>query len=68
MKQEIYLCDNCKKILSKEHLSINFGEYSGWVKEVNGWRHFVKVSGIKQFCSGKCLGEYFDKLLKENGK
>lgn len=69
MKQEIYICDNCKKVLSKDgkgkpHLSINFGFYSGWVENVTDilWRHTKKVDGIKQFCSGQCAKEYFDKL------
>lgn len=83
MKQELYVCDNCKKVLSNDgvgklHLSIMFGNYSGWVEpqlgidlddmrksQVLGWKHFEKVNGVKQFCNGKCLGEYFDKLVKK---
>lgn len=86
MRQEIYLCDNCRKILSKDgkgkqHLSVNFDRYSGWVEpqwgidldnmqksEVLNWKHSKTAYGIKQFCNGKCLGEYFDKLLKRKSK
>ena len=103
MRKIIYQCDECKKVLSDSdkivipHLSICFGNNSGWVRKVavcvdsregdcpsvgtcedirfvetnnakikagqgNGW-HFEtgKISGIKQFCNGKCLGKYFDK-------
>jgi len=76
MRKIIYVCDNCGAILSdplekihKKHLSINFGEHSGWVEpeedlDANSWHHFKEVEGIKQFCNGKCLKEYFQKLLK----
>ena len=75
----VYICDNCKKSLSKDgigkpHLSINFGQYSGWVTNfkiglcpLDGsvWRHTEKVTGIKQFCGVVCLVVYFEKLLKK---
>ena len=62
----IYKCDNCGKKLGKnKHLSITLARHSGWVKESLGaWRHFKEVGGIKQFCNGKCLGEYFEEILK----
>jgi hypothetical protein len=64
----LYKCDECFKILSedgkgKPHISINFEKYSGWVKESNGvWTHYSKVIGLRQFCSGMCLGRFFNKL------
>ena len=74
MKEIVYKCDNCGKTLSsnssgKEHISVNFDGHSGWVHmedSINdfnmGWRHYLAVKGIKQFCDGKCIGEYFDTL------
>lgn len=72
-----YKCDNCKKVLSKNgegksHLSINFNNYSGWVAKrdidtriFRSWQHTQRIKGIMQFCNGKCLGQYFDKLKKK---
>ena len=75
---EVYICDNCGKELSgkkiaKKHLSISISDYSGWVGRIKEgalyrWRHLRKLVGIKQFCDGKCLGEYFDKLKDEKRK
>jgi len=74
MQQLLYLCDNCKKKLTQSkkdinHLSIKFNIYSGWVCSPL-WKHQIptSVSGIKQFCNGKCLGDYFDKILKQYAK
>ena len=68
MKQikEIYSCDNCQKEFGKrKHLSINFGNHSGWVGEQNDgalkrWGRTSQVYGIKHFCNGTCMGKYFD--------
>jgi hypothetical protein len=72
MRKIIYLCDECQKVLSDDskislpHLSIVFADHSGWVSnQLNYtpcWRHDKKVSGIRQFCNGVCLGRYFNKL------
>ena len=37
---------------------------------MTGWKASTKNTkvGIKQFCDGKCLGEYFDKLKDEKRK
>lgn len=73
MKKTIYICDSCEKILSngkiaREHLSICFASYSGWVKkdDFEKWEHEINITGIKQFCNGECLGNYFDKLKIED--
>ena len=67
MKIELYICDTCKKELSKAgsgkpHLSINLNGCSGWVAPLidegivtNRWKHQTTTGGIKQFCNGKCL-------------
>ena len=75
MRQIVYKCDNCKKLLSadgkgKQHLSIEFYGYSGWVigEKDKTWRHKTMDLGIKQFCNGKCLGDYFDKQMKQAKK
>jgi len=75
MKKIVYLCDNCSKVLSDNpiaipHLSIDFGHQSGWVaphSTYGGWSHTSRVKGgVGHFCSGKCLGNYFNKLKKKN--
>jgi len=77
MKITLYKCDHCRKILSDDvirlpHISINLSEKSGWVEpNKNGWYNFsTKITGIKQFCSGRCLGKYFnerdDEKIKKN--
>ena len=78
MRIELYLCDTCNKQLSKggvgkPHISVDFSRNSGWVEQNDGsynpgkWCHstLTLVTGIKQFCNGKCLGDYFDKLIKK---
>lgn len=65
----IYSCDNCKKILSVHelqlpHFSINLNKNSGWVSPENNWKHTKQVVGIKQFCNGECLKNYFENLVK----
>lgn len=75
MKKIIYICDECNKVLSDEskncrHLSIKFSNCSGWVSKHPLkydtsewiWEHDNTLEGVKQFCDGKCLGRYFDKL------
>ena len=47
---------------------MNFGQQSGWVDEKiqmagNHWEHKIRCNGIKQFCNGKCLGDFFDKMI-----
>lgn len=70
MKQELYLCDNCKKVLSKTgkrkiHLSMNFSDkYNGWVAPENNWLHQEIVEGIHHFCNGTCLGIYYDEDVR----
>jgi len=64
----LYKCDNCGKILSeggigKPHISIKLRTYSGWVANEDGrWHYKTNKQGIFQFCSGLCLGQYFNKL------
>ena len=52
-----------------QHLSIHFDEdeYSGWVEpnKDGKWKHQTVVGGIKHFCNGKCLGNYFNKLKQK---
>lgn len=67
MRKIIYFCDECGKTLDDggqnklPHLSIVFGQYSGWVAPESNWRHIKTVAGIRQFCGGVCLGRYLNK-------
>lgn len=69
MQETVYKCDNCQKIIgNKKHISTSFGPYSGIAhppgKNGPTWQVHNKLNGrFLHFCNGKCIGEYFRKLL-----
>ena len=77
MKETVYKCNHCEKVLScdsekihKKHLSINFGAHSGQVDYIfskygnsaRAWSYIKKLEGIKQFCDTKCMAKFMDGL------
>ncbi len=66
MQQIIYVCDNCKKRVKNEHISLPIGYNAGWVKKVSdkNWKFSTaKIpQAIYHFCDDKCIGEFFKKL------
>ena len=63
-------CDHCSKDLIDGHISMFLQHHSGYKEQINVgvWEHTIRHYGIFSFCSGKCLGKYFDiEAMKDRG-
>ena len=73
MKYSIYKCDECGNVLSdpseniaKKHISIEI-RTAAWYEKGKGlnaaiWIPKKQISGIFQFCDGKCIAKKFKEL------
>ena len=76
MQKTVYYCDECKKnVGDKYHISLGLNKGASGIavppgqKEFGGldlsWRVERVESGFMHFCNGKCLGTFFDKMMKK---
>lgn len=74
-----YYCDHCnKEIGNNPHISLGIANlgYSGIAlppshsrnPKSEYWHVDQFEAGLKHFCTSKCLGQYFEKILKEATK
>jgi hypothetical protein len=75
MRKQIYICDQCKAVLSdktenkfKEHISIEAGKI-GWVEtDDDNIFYNAKCSyahAFLHFCNEQCLAKHFKKAIKK---